>query len=717
MARQRNEVYDWAWTMPQLGQALLALAQRAKLVSQVLDAPPVPAELATAGADALNRWLMLAADTLGIEAEAMVAAPRDLLELAQSAAPALLQLPPAEPSGDARFLTLLERGARPRILGSDLREHTLDAVAIAHALGEHAGADWLPFADALLDVAEVPDARRASARWNIVAQQVEQKPFSVGWILRLSPGTNLLHQFSRDGLWRILGELATAQILQLLLLVATWWFIGFITFANAVNAAWLAAWALVLFTTVPVQLWMSNAQSQFAAQLGLIFRQRLLYGTLQLKPDEIRLQGIGQFIERVLMAENIESLAVGGGLLAVLALFQLAASLLILAQGAGGGLQAVLLLIFTAVMAAIQYNYYRKKRTWVINYRATTNRLVERLLGHRTRLAQQDPREWHTDEDAELDRYVNLTTRFDRSFIPVGPLPWLWMVVGLAGLVPAFLFGTVTVTGLAIALGGILLAYNAYVTIVGGISTLVNSVIASEQVIPLFDAAARYVPISQTVLEQAWREQKAVTSAAEPTLRARNLTFRYRANGRPILRDVDLDIFAGDRLLLEGPSGGGKTTLAAVLAGLRQPEAGFVMLRGFDQQNVESQVTPRRVAMAPQFHENYIFNGTFAFNLLMGRRYPPSVQDLADAEQVCKELGLDELLSRMPLGMNQKVGESGWQLSHGERSRVYIARVLLQNADLVILDESFGALDPENLRDALQTTLHRAKTLLVIAHP
>lgn len=717
MALQRNQVYEWAWTTPELGQALLALAQRAKLVSQMLDAPAVPSELARADTDTLNRWVMLAADTLGIEAEAMVAAPNDLLALAQAAAPALIQLPPREDESDAQFLALLERGARPRILGSDLREHAVDAVWIAQALGEQTGAAWLPFADALLETAQVPNERRAAARWNIVAQQVEQKSSHCGWILRLSPGTNLLHHFSRNGLWRILGELATAQVLQLALLVVTWWFIGFITFANAVNSAWLAAWALVLFTTVPVQLWMSNAQSQFAAQLGLIFRQRLLYGTLQLKPDEIRLQGIGQFIERVLMAENIESLAVGGGLLAVLALFQLGAALLILAQGAGGGLQALLLLVFTLVMVAIQYNYYRKKRAWVINYRATTNRLVERLLGHRTRLAQQDPREWHTDEDAELDRYINLTTRFDRSFIPVGPLPWLWMVVGLAGLVPAFVLGTVTLTGLAIALGGMLLAYNGLATIVGGISTLVNSVIASEQVIPLFDAAARYQPISPTVLEQSWREYKPVTSRAEPALRARNLTFRYRPNGRPVLRDVGLDIFAGDRLLLEGPSGGGKTTLAAVLAGLRTPETGFVMLRGFDQQNVESQVTPRRVAMAPQFHENYIFNATFGFNLLLGRRWPPHPQDLVEAEELCRELGLDELLARMPQGMNQIVGESGWQLSHGERSRVYIARVLLQNADLVILDESFGALDPENLRDALQTTLNRAKTLLVIAHP
>lgn len=717
MSARTDRIYELAWTLPQLGEALYATAQRAHLLQQPLDAPGVPEELARADDDTLDRWMMLAADTLGIEAEPMVAAPADLLHLARSAAPAVLRLPPRADEQSARYLALLRRGAYPRVVAPDLRVHALDAVWIAEILGQGTSAEWLPFADALLDAAQVPVQRRASARWNIVAQQVESEPIHCGWILRLSPGTNLLRHFSRDGLWRILGELATAQVLQLALLVATWWFIGFITFSGAANPAWLYAWALVLFTTVPAQLWMSNASTQFAARLGLIFRQRLLYGTLQLKPDEIRHQGIGQFIERVLMAENIEMLAVGGGLLALLALFQLVAALLILAQGAGGGIHALLLVTFIGLMIAIQFNYYRKKRDWVRNYRVMTNSLVERLLGHRTRLAQQDPREWHTGEDAELDRYVNITTRFDSSFVPVGPLPWLWLVVGFAGLVPAFLLGSVTLTGLAIALGGILLAFNAFTTIVGGVSTLVNSIIASEQVIPLFDAAARYTPITPAVLEQSWRREKPLATRAEPVLRTRNLVFRYRPQGRAILREINLDIFAGDRLLLQGPSGGGKTTLAAVLAGLRVPETGLVMLRSFDQQNVESQVTPRRVAMAPQFHENYIFNATFGFNLLMGRRWPPSRQDLADAQEICNELGLDQLLAQMPLGMNQIVGESGWQLSHGECSRVYIARVLLQNADLVILDESFGALDPENLRDALQTTLRRAKTLLVIAHP
>jgi ATP-binding cassette subfamily B protein len=71
----------------------------------------------------------------------------------------------------------------------------------------------------------------------------------------------------------------------------------------------------------------------------------------------------------------------------------------------------------------------------------------------------------------------------------------------------------------------------------------------------------------------------------------------------------------------------------------------------------------------------------------------------------------------MPAGLQQIVGETGWQLSQGEKSRLYMARALLQGADIVIFDESFGALDPESLRNSLALVLRSVKTVLVIAHP
>jgi ATP-binding cassette subfamily B protein len=108
---------------------------------------------------------------------------------------------------------------------------------------------------------------------------------------------------------------------------------------------------------------------------------------------------------------------------------------------------------------------------------------------------------------------------------------------------------------------------------------------------------------------------------------------------------------------------------------------------------------------------------SFAFNLLMSRAWPPRPEDLVEARAVCQELGLGPLLERMPGGMWQMVGETGWQLSHGEQSRLFIARALLQHSDVVILDESLAALDPENMASTLRCLRARAPSLVVVAHP
>ena len=120
---------------------------------------------------------------------------------------------------------------------------------------------------------------------------------------------------------------------------------------------------------------------------------------------------------------------------------------------------------------------------------------------------------------------------------------------------------------------------------------------------------------------------------------------------------------------------------------------------------------------APQFHENHVLSGSVAFNLLMGRQWPAGPAALAEAQSVCDALGLGELLQRMPAGLHQRIGETGWQLSHGERSRLFLARALLQGAPLTVLDESFAALDPETLARCLRAVQQRTQTLVVIAHP
>ena len=141
-----------------------------------------------------------------------------------------------------------------------------------------------------------------------------------------------------------------------------------------------------------------------------------------------------------------------------------------------------------------------------------------------------------------------------------------------------------------------------------------------------------------------------------------------------------------------------------------------MLLRGRDRRTLGAS-WHQFATEAPQFHENHLLSGSLGFNLLLDRRWPATEDDLADARQICDELGLGDLVDRMPGGLNQMVGETGWQLSHGERSRIFLARALLQDAELTVLDEIFAALDPESLRLCLDCAVRRARTLLVIAHP
>src|SRR5262249_4887784 len=160
----------------------------------------------------------------------------------------------------------------------------------------------------------------------------------------------------------------------------------------------------------------------------------------------------------------------------------------------------------------------------------------------------------------------------------------------------------------------------------------------------------------------------------EPVLEAVDVAFRHASRAADVLSGADLVIRPGDRVLIQGPSGSGKSTLASLLTGMQMPKRGLVLARGLDMSCLGEAGWRARVSSAPQFHENHVLTESFAFNLLMSRNWPPRREDLEEARAVCEELGLGPLLGRMPAGLFETVGETGWQLSHGEKSRLFIAR-------------------------------------------
>jgi ATP-binding cassette, subfamily B, bacterial len=717
------------WSLPQLGSGLEALARRSKLEPSAVPVPHPPGSLAAqddlaAKRDALNQWIESAADWLGVEAEPSAIPYEGLEQLLEKAGPAVLQMPG---HGPLRFLFLLPRNLFPRrrgrivVLAPDLSAVSLRIEAVRALLCNALEESVAPEVDRLLNDIGIPDARRHKARAALLLERLRTRDVGGCWLLRQSPGSGFWSQAKRVHLPRLLGALVVSFSAEYFLLILSWWLIGLAVLSGHLDRGWLFAWALILLTLVPFRLFSTWLQGVLAVHGGAIFRQRLLFGALHLKPEEIRHKGVGQFLGEVMESEALELLVLLVGFQGLTAAIELIAAEIVLSKGLGRGVELILLPLWLAITLAMAMRYFRQRQRWTEARLSMTNDLTERMVGHRTRLAQEAPEHWHDDEDEELARYLEMSEVMDGAAAQLTAIvPRGWLLVGMIGLTSAFVRSQGSNIALAISLGGILLAYRALKRLSSGLISLADAVIAWQQVSPLFQAAGRtqlHGSPAVALTRAADTDDNTGGKEEQAVMEAHDLVFRYQDRGEPVLKGCSLIIRRGDRLLLEGSSGGGKSTLTSLLVGLRVPQSGLLLLHGLDRQTLGDEGWRRRVVSAPQFHENYVLSETFAFNLLMGRRWPPLEQDMREATAICGELGLEPLLNKMPAGMLQMVGETGWQLSHGERSRVYIARALLQDAEVVIFDESFAALDPENVRLALECVLRRARTLLVVAHP
>ncbi len=735
---------DLLWRLEDLGRGLSLLAEEASLGSArpVEASIPQPQEPRRFG-----EWIEAVAGGHDLEVEEITGAYGELDALVDSAGPALLRIG----SGDGRCLGEGAAGAtrdqgwilllgatkslfapKVRILAPDGGVYPVPKDRLTIWLKEPLDALHRPQVERLLERAEVPASRRAKAAEALLVQRLAETPLEVGYLLRPSPSTDFRQRLSRLGTFRRLAALVGLHGVQYALWLLSWWLIGRAALGGTLAAGWMTAWVLLLLSLVPLRMAASWLMGSLSIRAGGELKRRLLHGALSLDRDAMRHEGAGSSLGRVIEAEAVESLAIGGGLTTLTALIELPFALWVLSQGLGGGLLMGILVVVLLFGSWAGWRYRDALDRWTGQRLAMTHDLVEKMAGHRTRLAQEPERHAHRAEDLELKGYLRRLETLDRAVIRLLLLPRSWMFLALLAVSPALALERGAGGSLALAIGGILLTQGVLAGLTGGLSTLGAAWISWSRVEPLFRAGGRAEErgLPQLALEssaalagsraEANRESAEDRSAVAPApvvIHAKGLAFSYADRGRPVITDGDLTVRVGDHLLVEGPSGGGKSTLAALLVGLREPTAGTLSLGGVDRRSLGLDAWRRRVVLVPQFHDNHVLTETFAFNLLMGRGWPASSADFREALAVCRELGLGDLLARMPGGLQQMVGETGWQLSHGERSRLFLARALLQDADLLILDESFAALDPENLQLAMDCARRRGRTLMVIAHP
>ncbi|NQX48354.1 ABC transporter ATP-binding protein [Paenibacillus tritici] len=191
-----------------------------------------------------------------------------------------------------------------------------------------------------------------------------------------------------------------------------------------------------------------------------------------------------------------------------------------------------------------------------------------------------------------------------------------------------------------------------------------------------------------------------------------NLQFRYEGNDSFALEGISFSVSRGEHLAITGQSGSGKSTLAKLLTGQRKPQGGKVSIGGIDLAEVNGESVSGKVSIVVQ--EPVLFNMTIRENLLLAKAGATEAELIA----CCRRASIYEWIESLEHQLDTRIGEKGVKLSGGQKQRLSIARVLLQDRDIIIFDESTSALDHGNESDIITElqSLSSGKTMISIAH-
>jgi ATP-binding cassette subfamily B protein len=695
------------WPAARFGEALDALATASGLAApRVEGAASARLPLEDDGVDR-------AARARGVDAQAVQAAYAEVEPMLRGCGPALLRVARGR---EERLLAVLGgRGRHLRVVDPDGTVRGVPRAAVREALCGPLEAPHRSTVEALLDAAGVAPRARGRSRRLLLRQLLDRTTVHAVWLLRPGPGTPLLARLGGRRFVARVGGLLGIQVMQYVIFLASWYVMGALGLRDRFDRGWVFLWLLLLATFVCLRVHIFLAAGRISIEVGAQLKRHLLHGAFRLEPDPVRRMGAGQLLGRTLEVEAIEAFSFLGAMYLVMGTIELCFAGAVLSIGTGGAGHALLLAGWTAVAAAVAVAYCRRRLRWTDGRMGLTDGLVEALVGHRTR-AVQGAAQGEGDEGARLEAYGGASARLNQLEVAVGVLiPRGWFALGMASLLPGFVAGGVAGGRAVAAVGGVLIAYRSFRILAISVEQLGGALVAWRRLAPLRQAQRTTEPVESPRLLGVQDPSRG--DARAPVLDLRRITYRHPGRPEPTLREVSLALAPRDRVLLEGPSGGGKSTLASLASACRPAQGGLLLLDGVDPASVGHHRWRRRVVLVPQFHENHVLMGSLAFNLLVGREWPPAPAAIEQAEAVCRGLGLGPLIERMPGGLFQMVGDTGWQLSHGERGRIFIARAVLQDPDVLILDESFAALDPELFRSSVEYLLERDAALVLIAHP
>ena len=309
------------------------------------------------------------------------------------------------------------------------------------------------------------------------------------------------------------------------------------------------------------------------------------------------------------------------------------------------------------------------------------------------------------------EKYAKAITDF-RTFV----VRWLTSTFATMklsfALFPSTLIGTLP-TALALANSGSITAPQAALAVM-----LSMSMVGSLAKLEVFSENMRQVQFTVRNLEEFLEMPELPEPAARAEIKRtdvelKNVHFSYTGDAADeVLHGVDLRLPEGSFTALVGPSGGGKSTVAKLIARFWDVTSGEITIGGVNVRNMPISQLSEYVSFVTQ--DNFLFRGSLLENIRLG---DPNAGD-EEVMAAARAAQCEEFISKLPQGYNTPAGEAGKRLSGGEKQRIAIARMMLKNAPIVILDEATASIDPEN-EDRLQKAIEaltRNKTIIMIAH-
>ncbi|MBV9288758.1 MAG: type I secretion system permease/ATPase [Hyphomicrobiales bacterium] len=448
---------------------------------------------------------------------------------------------------------------------------------------------------------------------------------------------------------------------------------------------------------------LSHTTNRIDVELG----RRLFHHLFRLPLSYFETRAAGQTVARVRELETIRSFLTGQGLTSLLDLFFTIVFIgVMFIYSAKLTLIVMLSVPAYVLIAAVLRPVLRAQINEKFNRGARSQQfLVESIVGAQTLKAAAVEPMMQAQWEERLASYIR--TSFD---------------AGVTGALGQSMFQYVSKVTTAL-----ILFFGAEAVIEGTMSVgelIAFNMIASQVVQPILRLSQLWQDFQQVQVSVA-RLGDILNAAPEPApanlltlppprgaLEFRNVSMRYRPDAADALRNVSLSVAAGEMIGMVGPSGSGKSTLTKLVQRLYSPQMGQVMIDGVDVAQLDPGWLRRQIGVVLQ--ENMLFNRSIHENIALGDPALPR----ALVMQAAKLAGADEFIAQLPQGYDTMIEERGANLSGGQRQRIAIARALITNPRLLILDEATSSLDYDSERIIHENmrAIARGRTVIIVAH-